>query len=584
MFSLLKEMTVMDVFSFSTIFNNNSPEHLLIWLTQFTIHSQVCFINMLTNQKIKKIKAAVIKEALVKNHKVTECYCSLVYKTMDQKFREQIPLEIFNVCVPQDFYNKLGSAMNNVSTVSENIIVNTNILTTVEPIYLKLPKLYTVLMDAVKRKQNINPGNNSASTNDLDEPNVTISEVYNNKFTIYALLHRLNVCELYTLYRMPVLFTRRDFERLLPEYWRSFNRSVYETKTVEPINLIESIYRHHSLTAILQSNTMNKLTFKLSEIDRIPYNEDYFSNKNYVIQPKLSGMRVVISKTLDSGYIISNAHGCKIKMLEYSFLIKNPLNYRFSGEFILMVKNNTNPKILMNIEHYTSNSELQIIIVDLFSWEGSNLLTINYEDRLLLMNEFVKEMPNITMINSIELEQVNELKNLHKKELLLYGSSHFSGFIIRSLIVNYARSLKCMTFNINKCSIFYPYNILDTFTNINIEDKNYTHYIIKDSFKYSINLPVYDYDENTNIIKIATFKNFEYVHLQSLVLNYKIHNWSKYIPKSNRLYINRQNYSWIVFTFKFNNINKDSHLMADVVKAIKKPTLSLLDCGSYQTL
>ena len=59
-----------------------------------------------------------------------------------------------------------------------------------------------------------------------------ISIVFNKLDKLHSLLSYLNIIELYTLYRIKYAFNLNDIERLLPEYWRSFNRNSYENKII----------------------------------------------------------------------------------------------------------------------------------------------------------------------------------------------------------------------------------------------------------------------------------------------------------------------------------------------------------------
>lgn len=585
-----KPLAVQDLYNFIANFNNNSVEHLLIWMTQFYIEHQLCLLELITNNRITKRKIVLCKETPVtKVHNM--CLCKIVYDTLDSKFKKWIPLEMIQQCITNEvFSNNNTQAPPSTIVQLDNRIeyqknINMNIKLEYLPVKIIKPSIFEV--STVTKKE-------------IVQNKVTIHTVYLNRQNIKDILKDLNVCELFALYNMQMCISKRDYERLLPEYWRSFQRSVYEKKIISNRQLIGSIYNYHTISLVLQADTKVKATFKLSCVETINtknWNQLNDNYDTYLVQPNLNGFRLVISKTsVDNNIYVRNSHGFKVRLSQN--LISNQLNNApaFTGEFIALPYKNGK---YMHAKYYDNECQLQLIMVDIFIWNSKNLISnLSYEDRYEIMQEFLKDITTISSIKNVKLSQIPNIIEQYKAELRKC-TPHFNGLVYKKKIDKqyYQKLIYKYKFPITRFDIFKRAGstqiIIDQNSDQPMITINTGCALTKSSNGgYSANFIAYLNDTTDNLksnkINLAIFDKYRYILLQTIILPYKLY----ICGIGEQIIINDRNNAklqrWFVLKINFHNIkyNDDNKYcyINNITDVQVKYDASLLDCVSLDYL
>ena len=603
-------MTIMDIYNFMSTYLNSSLEHMYIWLKQFNISDQLIFIKLFSTDKIKLISKYHLSLSQYPNkHFDNKCKCRKTLDALDNDFKKHVRLEHFFKCV-----NDSTDYMHPPTVVLDLEKVYTFDKKQEDDLILKYNPISVIRSNSLHKGNNANELVNEEKylircTNkyllkNKNNFSLPISIVFNRLDNLHLLLSYMNVVELYTLYRIKYAFNLNDVERLLPEYWRFFNRSSYENKTLSPYTLLNSIYKYHNIQDIIQCDTNTKATFRLSNIiDEKYYNKQYFSKEKIIVtQPNFCGYRVVICKTIDSGILITNKHGLKVNVPCQAY-IKHDLMFEtkawYTGEFIIMPYDPIRDLWMHHNSFYqNSDKHCKLVLVDLFVWNGINLLGNSYGTRLELIKHFILNIKHNNLIVSIPtIKSISTVKNAYKNELRdsIDGKTHFNGVVFRHFNVNYQKEIYRKIFCVTKCEIFTKYKISTLLVSpkkpgILCRKHQRLEILIKNNnYIYSINVVCYKHTKRknnkitSNILNLAIFDKFRYVSWQKIQLDGSI----KITYTNHKIKIINKQYNWTVINVGFNEFeqaNKMLPIIKDIVMLEVRPDKSLTDCASLTDL
>lgn len=454
-------MSVQNVYDFVSNYNNTSIEHLFLWISQFEINDQLAFTQLVTDKKIQKFRRHV-RNATTPNplvHSNEYCICKTLYSKMDERFKSEIPLRVVGKCVkvvPKFIDNdRITPVTVSFSYHQQHACHPTCdqdlLLTSTRKINIKPSSSNRPLTGEVQRRCVENTVQES-----VEKSSLSIQTILLKRDSIDDMVHSMNICELYALYTLHLMISRRDLERLLPEYWRSITRNTSEMKLLCGQNLLQSIYDFHLRREILQTDCSTKFTFKLTEVisvTEVP--STAFLTDEYLIQPNFNGFRVVVCKTPDEQITVSNAHGFKCKRLHVNASLFAGVA-SFAGEFLLLAFKDGRYWHSKYIARPAF--ETRFVMVDLFLWCTLNVLTFSYSERVIIMSHFMRKVnhPAIILTPFItDSSNYQHYLSMYKRELSTV-EPHFNGFVYRSRDLNYEKFILKTHFIVTRFDVFRP--------------------------------------------------------------------------------------------------------------------------------
>lgn len=584
-------LTIKDIYAFINVFDNSSCEHLLLWLSKFNFYDQLCFVALISTHKMKPIPVQLLKQ----NYNSHEsCICPKIYDTLPDSFKSKVPhINMLTKCVISK------NILDNPQPINLNFhydkTFNTDKITLKFIEKIKIPTYkftntsetaeYGTFVNQTKKIIQYNIIQNNNKTYDYSLPIQLILA-----YKIDIILPFLDILDVYTLYMIKYFLSLRDFERLLPEYWRSFNRKVYEKKIQNSVSLLSYIYNFYNMTSIIERNTATKATFKLPELQLM----DKITNiEHYIIQPKLSGMRLVICKTIHSGILVTNKHNCKVKLnINLTKYLSSDINNSYTGEFILMLYDTKNALWLSSTHliNYLANSSnyaycvIKLYILDLFLWNSVNLLILPFKQRCSIIQTFIETVEHNNIIMMLpEIENENTIYDLYTKYLKtddISIKSPITGIVYRNKYMNIQSVIMYTEFNSIKCTIltkYNNYNIIVKKNSPSIQINPLEHACVIDTnenAKYNINFVCYNV--NGSILNLAVFDNTQYIPFLNIQTNVDQKIPLQFMHK--KINISNTSYSWVIVKIGFNK------LFENVIYINIRPDKSLLDCISINTI
>ena len=619
-------MRIIDVYNFMITYLNSSLEHIYIWLRQFSLSDQVIFIKLFSTDKIKPISKYHLSLSYY-DHLDHKCNCRKIWEALDDDFKQQIHLNNVLKCVDDtltfsdkdlnnDPYETVILELERIYRFDKDKKNNNDFLieynpttfirsTTLEQQQQQQPK-HDINNLFLNDQQYLKKCTDKYIFKNKHDFSLPISIIFHKLDKLHCLLPYMSIVELYTLYRIKYAFNLNDIERLLPEYWRSINRNSYENKIISPYDLLKSVYKFHNIQDIIQYDTNTKATFKLAKIiDELYFKKEYFSKEKIIItQPNFCGYRVVICKTMESGVNILNKHGFKINLSlqrNIKLNLMQDLNSSYTGEFIIMPYDPMTDVYMHHCHFFQNNIKTcKLVLVDLFLWNGINLLGKSYGTRLRLIKHFVKKVKhNNSIVQIPEIKDITRIKNAYNCELRdsIDGKTHFNGVIFRHFNVNYQKEIYRKKFCSTKCEIFTKYNIFTILVSpkkpaiLSIEKYKKLKVVFKNNdYKYSIDVVCYRYiKKNTNnkiscnVLNLAIFDQYKYIPWQKIQLqgNKKI----KLPYTSHKIKLNNKDHNWMIISVGFNEIeNSTVPILNDIINIEIRPDKSLSDCPTLSDL
>uniref|UniRef100_A0AAU8GE54 Uncharacterized protein n=1 Tax=Faxonius propinquus nudivirus TaxID=3139431 RepID=A0AAU8GE54_9VIRU len=586
-------MKLLDIYNFVKAYKQISSEYLLLWLCNYSLFDQLCLILLISTQKINKINK-VLLTINKKDH--NNCNCLDIYNSLDEYFKFHVPsINCIQKCVLPSNTFKSTIELNTCTfqTYQKFKIYENDIILKYNKTILINPTFTNYTFDKIKISEravtNIHSYIKYNKTRNYNY-SLSISDIYFYRKHLIKILPFINIIELHIVYNLANIFNLRYFEKLLPEYWRTFNRNLYEKKILDPINTLLLIYKFHNIEKILLTNTNNISLFKLPNVVK-HVSDINLNDANYILQPNYSGYRVNLYKS-HRNIILANRHMVRIKLnIDFSKLLLDK-NNTFSGEFIIIAFDNITKKWLSSedltfIDYWNKKNKyiIKLIILDLFMWNDINLLVISFEKRLQIIKQFLSTINHFGLILESPIKTFNDFQEEYIK-IISYSFKHiyFNGVVFRNKYLNYQKILNAKLFEIQRYDIITKYNHNMYLVKPNkLEIVNRTHLptcILKsNNCKYKINIICYKYNSIEKILNTCIFDTYKFIPYMRIE-NITLPTITAFMH--NQIYVNNILYKWVVISIKFNTFKQNK--IQDIIAINIKPDKSMFDCITYQQI
>lgn len=579
-------LTIKDVWKFIKNQPKTSSENLLIWLNTFNFYDQLCFIDIITKYRILK---TTFYPSNLNFH--IPCKCKDVYLNLPESFSKKYSnITFFEKCITDKIEIEHDiiqvSFINQSKQLTKDTIIRYNKEIRSKAKTFKAHENVTADLFYTESDKFLIECKNKNKFKNYD---YSIPLYYLLKYPLEKLLPYINILELYTIYILKYVFSMRDFELLIPEYWRSLNRAIYNSKKSSPLTILSTIYNFYSGSLILSQNTYTKATFKLGTTVEVESFNDLLLS-DYIIQPYFSGLRVLICKNTSNKIIVRNKNNIKIK-LNSSLLSKiNQDNTNtFTGEFIIMLYNNitcTWHSKTDLIEYLMSdvksiNFNLRFYILDLLVWNTVNLSSVSYEQRQLIIKNFLETFQHYSLFLPLPENLTIESLNENFKTYIKQGENlrpPFTGILLRKKHVNYNTQLIYTKYNLQKYLIHYKYSTsyftVEPGKSVSCKQGRIITPLYNNS-KFILTFICFSFEPP--IMKLAIFENREYRHFMNIDI--RLLNLINILTFANtKIQIKDVEYKATMVTIGFNKLYDEIDFI------IPSPDKSLIDCVNYNQL
>lgn len=574
-------MTINHVREFINIYTKSNQENLLVWLNSFNFYDQMCLIHLITKYKFDRHKWEKVKPH-------TDCGCTTIYNSFSKKFKFKFTsIEMFTKCVPKKPPPTHEAPL--------EWIYSYNIEATTQPQTIKAYHQYIPSSNPFAKNMEVSENlfdqerdvvlSTFKMNNLAKDYNYYMPISYFKSYSLDTLLPFLDVLDLYTLFIIRYMFNMRSLESLIPEYWRSLNRKIYNKKKPSPLTILSRIYSFYSGETILDHNTTTKATFKLSRtvpLDKLD------PSIEYIVQPRFSGLRLLICKTTSPVVIIRNINNVKIKLNFQLFNGSNlDVNHTFTGEFMMVLYNSISGQWLSKkelIDHLSNSSRephliIYLYVLDLFLWNSVTLTTISYFQRQDVIKKFVEQYQHNGLFRAPLPEyQVEELEQLYNKYLHEEDATAppFTGVVYRKKHVNFTFDIPYTLFQAQKFIIYNNFSTKVIILRPNEEqivEKN--SHIIPILYNSKVVVTFLCFDVVDTILKLAIYKDYKYIHFASLQIE-EITKCSNF--NNINVIINAIEYRGFMLNVGFTS------LFDKIDYILPRPDKSLIDCIDHETL
>ncbi|UBZ25625.1 hypothetical protein QKT26_gp35 [Carcinus maenas nudivirus] len=578
-------MHLLDIYEFITCtYINKTPELLVLWLSNFNFYDRILFVRMFVIQNII-LSWKFFRKFDINNKKyhVDGCLCQQEYdKIISDKFKEKSSTVWFlKKCIGKNVIS---------DTYTNDVHFHYK-----STFYFKMYDNYKLMFTHYQQK----PKNNIFSIdtmnyaiNDKDEKHqITLKwlELQPSRMKLNDIVDKINVYELYVLlYHFKMA---RVFDSLMPEYLkveslRNRSRNLGCKRNAESI--LMNLYNFFDRKIICQTDTHMNMTNPLPTTKE--FNEPIEDSlSEYFYQPKLSGIRLFICKTLKSQVFVMNKYTRKINLNCGEFLnLKKDTHNFYSGEFILLLYNieteSYRPRnelisyiSTVNDPEYKKIYKLKLILVDLYMWNGINLLIDTYERRYKLFDNFVKFVSHQNMI--VKIKNYNNTADLYDKYKQHLESTNINDSIVTGIVYRkknsvYHTAIPIISFDLKfqRNLIIYKYKTMSKVLHIN-NNKEIINgcccIIPANVYNYSINGVCYHI--NGNNLKIALYDKNKLKHFCSITTDTSNIKY-KTLMKPHVKILN-QLHKWIVVKIGFSD---------NCIRFLQFcPEKSLLDCSTF---
>lgn len=586
-----RAVTLMDIYLFCTVYNNSSIEHLLQWLMQFTEEDQLDVIGLIENRFKKKWWQEVNRQ-YIKTH--GDCNCPKYYKVMCESFKLHVSSENVGKCVNDgDFIMQQLTSPPLLSMANVIELESSSTSTTYRLRYIKPMRILGEFDMNVSDLEK-----NSKRQYDRHGDSLKLADL--NLLPLNAILAQVSICELYGLFIMPFVLTKFDFERLVPEYWRSNDRSAAcETRNVNIKLLHAYTYAFHSQRKILLSNTLCRCTFKLRKPKHITLHAlQAHQLSKYIVQKNYNGFRVILCKSDSAKMYTTNRHGVKVPIAVSSTAHFGNVN-NFTAECLLVPYDDVGRALRHSSfhHHHHSQQRFKIVLVDLFIYNGVNLLVNNYANRFEIMRRFVEKVDNEDVVLGQVATDTELLADFEREyeTLLRTQRPYFNGLVLRR------KSANCLPKNLK---FKYEMCKIDVFTRSrgylrilkNDDDDNGLALTLRSD---GLVLPFYHSKYVMVILAVCynkdywfcAFRDFIYVPFQKIQFTKKQEklpqppsfqiNRATATSSSRMINVDNHQVPWFPLKVMCNSI---SDQISDIVDIQYRPDYSLLDCITWPQL
>lgn len=524
---------------------NNNREFFLQWLFQFNAQSKLMFLKcMLRPLQINGVKC----------HEHKNCICENFYiNETDKMFKKRYDLQQFGKCITNNMY--ISSSILKYKWLSENF--NACFKREHSTAYLQCTKTKHVYLTSIITNDNIG---NIASIS-------LLQSMENDKI----ILSRITVRDMYALIQCKRRIKLDTIESLLPEYMRYMLR--YKThqniRLINPQLLLERLYKfyikreQHKMNVTLYS----RLVFPLiqpTEIYKVPT-----TFENYIIQPNFCGFRIQIIKVHDKVYFYTK-HGIRIhNIMNKTLTLSDSHIYNCVIDGIIVQWSNANQQYYCG--WYTGilppDVYYVVIATDLLLWNNYNLLQYSIEDRMQIMQTFMKYTKQDALIAAPVITNITEWIEKYKQERTSIIFPYFNGFIYRSKNMHMYKIFKQkINLAVFKLVKFLTTDTIYVFNDETKEIQTENGLLIPhNNMPNKTTVIVYKYKHTTYYT--CYFNGFEYQpHL--IIYNCPI----KYRFNNKKIAINNKLYPYFIANIYFyENDNNISYI-------VPRYDLSLLDC------
>ncbi|UHB41771.1 hypothetical protein MrNuV_ORF048 [Macrobrachium rosenbergii nudivirus] len=510
-------MLLLDIFEFIYNYNSKSPETLLLWLQNYEYYDQLLFIQFLL-RKDKQFHNLNNKN-LLNIHR--QCTCQIVY---DKIFKNT------------SFYQ----VIDNVNFLRKCVEVEEN---KIQPKYIDISKSNVFNFKQERRviqyvqkeikKRPVKEIKIRLQLNDkVSRDHITLQDL--ELIQPHKLIERVNVYELYVLLYAHLIITLRTIDVLLPEYLRVETlRNNKKLNTIDPESILINLYNFYNGFNICQVDTNMRFGIilpKLKELEKV-----YDDSENYYYQPKISGIRVLLHKHSNGKIIIYNKYNVKIlyKFDPLELLGTNDFDNFYAGEFIIVLVSKRDENIYFNKKELLKylnttvppvpDKKLKLILIDLYLWNGVNLLINTYEKRQPILKLFSESITGVQVIsNDYSISNLYAIYDKYLQSKDINDSPVIEGVVMRQKNTIFEAEMEYVNFNtyMQKYLIISNYNVkIKTFR------KNDLPYIIPENVKVCVyqNMPncakyenIACFELSKTEIKLAKFIKNKFYHVLTL--------------------------------------------------------------------
>ncbi|UBZ25526.1 hypothetical protein CcNV_042 [Crangon crangon nudivirus] len=575
-------LTIAHIIDFTTSYHNASYEHLLVWLRQFNKMDQFYLIRLMYTNTVKAIPKNTMRLE-IKRH--VDCPCPPDHPYLSSFTKCCLPTSRTQIIVPEERYSKLTRRFNVLDKPLRLAYTPHHIIGPI-PITLSEHSIDYTPMDLRPYQTK-----NEAADYTYSLP---VSVVYQYARKLAQILPYLNCHELDLIYNIRHIISRRDLERLVPEYWRSYNRSVYEKKVQNPISLLSLVYEFYSCSHVIESDTTTRATFKLPPMQELE--QPIEDTSMYIMQPKLCGIRLTLCKTTGSKLLITNKNhvSTKIGLRALKQNLLNDMGNSYTGEFMLMLYNTHTGEWLSytDLLRYLVKKNpsdiyvLRLIVLDLFVWNTINLLITSYQQRQAIIDTFINTVEhNQCMIAIPKVASYSDLLQKHYEYLLTstrtLSKPYFEGVVYRHKAYNYYVALPYSLFKAQPVSVLTHYNdvlpvILQVDTPIKVIDTKVPITLwYPDNYRYRITVLCYQCTNTT--LSLARYNGHRYLPWFNIRFTEVIEFYRLCFETfaAHTIYIGDTLYPWLIVNIEFQRYVDGRP--KDITNVEPQPQKSLLD-------
>lgn len=395
----------MDIYNYYVSNMRYTPQLFFIWLSQFSYNAQLEFMFLCT-RKNKRPKSFKFEKYEIEHN--PHCKCN----EFAVSIHPRLTMENFSYCISK--YKLKSKEYSNVNSKW----------------YREFHVDHKIPFTATHEiKWDYKP-NNIIGTCEL---------LLGIDKSIHDLLTQFNPMEVYTCVHINKMFPLLYLERDLPEYHKSILRgSPIKNNGPQVLNLLYSVF---NLTDnFITRPQTESIYYRLPEVVETDIKD--IDNSNYIIQPRLKGLRVCIYGSVDQKSVfITNKNGIRVTA---------NINIVPKIEFVIeaMIMEQSGERY---IKFSGANKNQHVIVLDLFIAKHVSLLSVPYFYRLKVLEGLSLFDGQLNIYNTSE---ISKMVQLYEEEEVL-GSPHFDGLILRSKSETREPFLRSIRFKNRKISILH---------------------------------------------------------------------------------------------------------------------------------
>ncbi|AII15836.1 hypothetical protein PmNV_048 [Penaeus monodon nudivirus] len=447
------QLTLRNIFNFLKNYNSKNPELLILWLSQFTYRDQVIFMKLFIPNKFKVCEYKMIYNHI--NCKCIEIY-DMIFKYTNIYKNSNGSIDFLGKCINEEIIDKRKN-----TPLEFEFCFSSKMNMEMEEIrFIKEYKFYNRLFDNTNYNNFNNYYNECVSIIDnFDKKTDSLPIRCFEYFKLDDLLEFIDVYELYILLDSNSYIKLYDFNMLLPEYMRALKlRNKEYSFNLLQESVLWNIYNFYNGSLILQADTQMKMT---SGCPKLYFVNEMQESVDYIYQPRISGIRLVICKPLNSKVILTNKYNAKIQIpININNILSVDKSNSYTGEFIMVLYdkhmktylNRTELiKYMMSGKSGRINCEIRLFLLDLYIWNGVNLRIQPYGKRMELFDPFISMTAHSKRIMKLpQYDSISQIYDVYQQYLrstdMNTDDIYIDGVVYRDKTLLYEQSIKCTKF------------------------------------------------------------------------------------------------------------------------------------------